>query len=253
VGGAVWLFLAAIPVFADGGPHISAVNNGSTSLTADSCAGCHRVHTAQGPMLLKSADEEALCLACHGSAVVGATTDVETGIQYRIDATAGTRTGTQLGALRGGGFVEARIGDPFRYTVASGTSSARLGKVQVASAPEPVNSAHIPSLAGLTQPGVAWGNGANGSGAGPGRTVTCGSCHNPHGNGQYRILNKIPSPEASGGTFSAAWVINVFDYSSGVYTSVSSMGVLNGDLIVVTGNSFAGANTAAGAVTMVDG
>jgi predicted CXXCH cytochrome family protein len=257
VGGAVWLFLAAIPAFADGGPHISAVNNGSTGITADSCAGCHRVHTAQGPMLLKSADEEALCLSCHGAAGVGATTDVATGIQYRVDATTGLRTGTQLGALRGGGFEEARIGDPFRYTVAGATagSIARLGKVQVAAAPEPVTSAHMPGLAGLTQPGVAWGNGDSTTGVGPARTVTCGSCHNPHGNGQYRILNKIPSPEASGGTFSAAWVINVFDYSSGVYTSVSSMGVLNGDLIVVTGNSFAGANTpaAGAAITMVDG
>ena len=62
-GAALWLFLAAIPALADGGPHVASVNNGSSSLTADSCAGCHRVHTAQGPMLLKTATEEALCLS----------------------------------------------------------------------------------------------------------------------------------------------------------------------------------------------
>ena len=28
VGGAVWLFLAAIPVFADGGPHVASINSG---------------------------------------------------------------------------------------------------------------------------------------------------------------------------------------------------------------------------------
>jgi cytochrome c553 len=212
------------------------------------------VHTAQGPLLLKSADEEALCLSCHGAAGVGATTDVATGIQYRVDATTGLRTGTQLGALRGGGFEEARIGDPFRYTVAGATpgSIARLGKVQVSGTPEAVTSAHIPGLAGLTQPGVAWGNGANGSGAGPDATVSCTSCHNPHGNGQYRILNKIPATTG----VNAAWVIQVFDYgvvvAPNVYRSVSSMGVLNGDTITVAGNSNPAAN-ATGTITMVDG
>ena len=76
VAATIWLFLAALPVFADGGPHVSSTNNGSLGINADSCAGCHRAHTAQGPMLLKAADEEALCLTCHGSAGVGATTDV---------------------------------------------------------------------------------------------------------------------------------------------------------------------------------
>jgi predicted CXXCH cytochrome family protein len=231
---------------------VSSVNNGSSSLTADSCAGCHRVHTAQGPLLLKTATEEALCTSCHGAASTGATTDVETGIQY-VPAGNGTRTGTQLGALRGGGFEEARIGDPFRYTVAGATpgSMARLGKVQVASGPEPVNSAHIPGLAGLAQPGIAWGNGANGSGAGPVATVSCGSCHNPHGNGQYRILNPIPATTG----VNAGWIKNVADYgvvAANTFRSESSMGVLNGDTVSVTGNpAFAGVVT--GTITMVDG
>ena len=51
-GGAIWLLLAAAPVFADGGPHVSTINDGSSGITADSCAGCHRTHTAQGPYLL---------------------------------------------------------------------------------------------------------------------------------------------------------------------------------------------------------
>ena len=49
----LWLFLAAVPALADGGPHVASVNSGVSSLTADSCAGCHRAHTAQGAMLLE--------------------------------------------------------------------------------------------------------------------------------------------------------------------------------------------------------
>jgi predicted CXXCH cytochrome family protein len=272
--GALWLILAAIPALADGGPHVKTDNNGSLGITADGCAGCHRVHTAQGPLLLKTATEEALCLSCHGAAVAGSTVDVMTGIQYRLGTGAYVRdgtgdpnaapstwvNGTQLGALRGGGFEEARIGDPFRYTIAGSTGSAtRLGKVQVASAPDDVTSAHIPGLAGLTQPGVAWGNGANGSGVGPVATVSCGSCHNPHGNGQYRILNTLPTAidsDTVAPQFSNAWVVKVFDYgvvvATNVYRSVSSMGVLNGDTVSVAGNSNPAANVT-GTITMVDG
>ena len=251
-GAALWLFLAAIPALADGGPHVASVNNGSSTLTADSCAGCHRVHTAQGAMLLNTSEEE-LCASCHGASSTGATTDVMTGIQY-APATDGTRTSTQLGALRGGGFDQARIGDPFRYQ----PSSSRYSKVQVASAPVNVNSAHLPAIAGLTQPGKAWGNGANGSGAGPSVTISCGSCHNPHGNGQYRILNTLPAvaSETTAGTFSNAWKVQIFDYgvvvAPNVFRSVSSMGVLNGDTITITGNTNSAANKT-GKVTMVDG
>lgn len=242
--GAIWLFLAALPALADGGPHVASINNGSSSLTTDSCAGCHRIHTAQAPLLLKT-DEEALCLSCHGAATTGATTDVETGIQY-VPASDGTRTGTQLGALRNGGFVQARIGDPFRMTTSTGS---RYGKVQVADAPEAVNSAHLPELAGLTQPGRAWGNGANGSGAGPVVDISCGSCHNPHGNGQYRILNTSISTQPG---FNDAWIIPIFDVdTAGVYRTVSSSGLIRGDVVTVTGNSEATANVTDAVVATV--
>jgi hypothetical protein len=152
-------------------------------------------------MLLKTADEETLCLSCHGAASTGATTDVETGIQY-VPATDGTRTGTQLGALRGGGFEEARIGSGNVYRITTNSGSLRA-KVPVLAAPAAVTSAHMPALAGLTQPGIAWGNGASSAGAGPKVKISCGSCHNPHGNGQYRILNTIPAatPDATTATF----------------------------------------------------
>jgi len=100
--GSLWLFLAAVPVFADGGPHVSAINNGTgnggATLAADSCAGCHRAHTAQGEFLLKDGGGIATCTSCHGASGLGATTDVENGIQYVL-GTSPIRTGTTLGFL----------------------------------------------------------------------------------------------------------------------------------------------------------
>jgi hypothetical protein len=100
---------------------------------------------------------------------------------------------------------------------------------------------------GLDNPGVAWGNGAAGSGAGPAVTVTCASCHNPHGNGQYRILNKIP--EATG--LDDAWEFEIrASYAANVaaapplpafsgdniYTVISH-GLLPGDQITISGHT----------------
>jgi len=56
---------------------------------------------------------------------------------------------------------------------------------------------HVAGSADVTGPGVAWGYGAISASANAGPTVTldCVSCHNPHGNGQYRILKKF-TPDA---------------------------------------------------------
>jgi predicted CXXCH cytochrome family protein len=191
-----WLLLAAVPVLADGGPHMSSINNGSSGITADSCAGCHRAHTAQGPMLLAAQSEEALCLTCHGSGGTGATTDVENGIQYTL---ASVRGDTVLGALRGGGFLNARIDSdsPARILHSPLTS---LAKVPVQAAGKPVTSSHLDLAAGVSATGVAWGNGAISATANAGADldISCGSCHNPHGNGNYRILNPIPHGDDAG-------------------------------------------------------
>jgi predicted CXXCH cytochrome family protein len=249
--GSLWLFLAAIPAFADGGPHIASENSGVSSLTTDSCAGCHRVHTAQAPMLLK-VDEEDLCLSCHGAAVTGATTDVESGLQYAVD----DNDTNIIGALRSGGFDTARIGDPAMFTYLSSRGVSKNSKVQVASTGSDVTSAHLPDIANLTgeltQPGIAWGNGANGSGAGPAATIGCGSCHNPHGNGAYRILNPIPA----GTGISAAWTIPVVTYGTpaNTYVTLSSHGLLNGDKVIVsamTGGGNAGTTAAPATVAVV--
>jgi len=200
---ALWLCVAAFPVRADGGPHVAALNSGASTLTADTCAGCHRAHTAQGSLLLTAASDNALCLTCHGATGSGATTDVMTGVQYAIGSSGIDRGGTQLGALRSGGFDQARIasGTPARV-LQTGGASRQWANVGVG-APQDVTSAHLnlPENA-LNAPAVAWGNGANLAGVGPTVSLGCTSCHNPHGNGQYRILNPVPTLTASAGVYS---------------------------------------------------
>ncbi|MCI0584016.1 MAG: cytochrome c3 family protein [Chloroflexi bacterium] len=261
-GGALWLILAAVPALADGGPHVMAENNGSLGINADGCAGCHRAHTAQGPFLINAADETALCKTCHGAVAVGSSVDVMTGVQYTLRGVAGVG-GTQLGALRNGGFDQARIdsGNAARLsydrTNGANVDISQRPKVGVGAATD-VTSSHLAmSENGLTMPGVAWGNGANGSGAGPVVELSCASCHNPHGNGQYRILNPIPEAtdaDAIGTAFGDGWVIPVVgsvaadDPDTTGATQVendrilteTSHALLIGDTVAITGTPFDG-------------
>jgi predicted CXXCH cytochrome family protein len=205
--GATWLFLAAVPALADGGPHVANKNSGTSTLTADSCAGCHRAHTGQGSMIINAPTEELLCVSCHGDAGNGATTNVERGVQYAIGAN-GLRDTGEAGALRAGGFEFARIGSsgPLTRTPYPRDGGFTAAGVQVAvsfselvpakATGSAVTSTHM-HLAGttpVTGPGIAWGNGAIDTGAGPTVTMECVSCHNVHGNNQYRILNPVPDP-----------------------------------------------------------
>lgn len=183
--GGFWLSVAATDARADGGPHQVAVNSGTTGLSGD-CAGCHRAHTAQATDLLKAA-LPGLCLTCHDG--TGATTDVVNGIQFVPDG-AGDPTGQVLGALRGGGFSYALIdsGNAARL-IASGRFLGKVGVLAVGSR-QPVTSTHGAD-------GTVWGNGPDGTagaGAGPAE-LTCTGCHNPHGNGQYRILLTTPGED----------------------------------------------------------
>ena len=198
--GSLWLFLAAVPVFADGGPHVAAVNSGVNGISADSCAGCHRAHRAQGEFLLIAESGTALCLTCHGATGLGSAVDVENGVQYTLGTT-DVRGSAVLGYTRGGGFVNARIGsgEAVRVAYQSGSNVRQNAKVPVRTAgSQAVTSAHLPNVGGVVgaAQGRAWGNGPDSPSLyiGPTVDVECGTCHNPHGNGQYRMLNPIPTP-----------------------------------------------------------
>ncbi len=207
-GGALWLFLAALPTLADGGPHAMAQNSGSSTLTADGCAACHRAHTAKGLYLLNDASASVsidnYCTTCHGAGGTGATTDVMTGIQYAVGTSTVRAVSPQLGALRGGGFQQARIdsSNAVRASYLSTRGTSFVSKVGVTT-PTAVTSAHIAlsGVTGLEPQNKVWGNGT--TGAGPVVDLECTTCHNPHGNGQYRILRPVPALSATVGTFAA--------------------------------------------------
>jgi hypothetical protein len=178
-------------------------------------------------MIINAVDEETLCVSCHGTAGTGATTNVQDGVQYAIGSTTVRGTG-EAGALRAGGFQNARLSSsgtatatgaaaisrkPYPRTSGTGTPVAYSlagvsfsEQVPALTAGQQVTSAHVhlPGTTDVTGPDVLWGNGAANSGAGP--VVTgfgCADCHNVHGNNQYRILKPVPDAVAATGTFTA--------------------------------------------------
>jgi predicted CXXCH cytochrome family protein len=200
---ALWLFVAAATAFADGGPHVMTTNNGTLGLKADSCAGCHRAHTATAADLLND-DQPDLCLNCHDG--TKATTDVVDGVQ--LDSIGAV--GSVAGALRGGGFEYALIdsSNAARLSYMSGTNVRNIGHVQALSTGAPITSTHG-GTGGIYSGtwgdnATVWGNGAVNTGVGAGVTLECSSCHNPHGNGQYRILQTKPSLTTTSGTFTVS-------------------------------------------------
>ena len=109
------------------------------------------------------------------------------------------------GALRAGGFVYARIMDyALGCTGTADKSCTQNPGVAMANSAAglPVVSAHIKGAIGstnnaLTAKNIMWGQGTSaGTGkdlsSAPNHTLTCGDCHDPHGNGKYRILRPIP-------------------------------------------------------------
>jgi predicted CXXCH cytochrome family protein len=171
------------------------------------CAGCHRAHTAKGESLLKQA-QPALCYSCHSA--LGSALDVVDGVSV-----AGSLTPQ---ALRGGGFEYALIdGAKAIKTLGSVDANGRIshtGNVAVG-AKAAVTSEH--AINGTTQ-GTMWGNGAISTAIAtttPGElaagktgvTLECGSCHDPHGNGNYRILRPIPNDAATKASTGVAAVV----------------------------------------------
>ena len=196
-GTAAALVVGAAPAYADNpnsGPHNkTSVAAGATANTwggVARCAGCHRAHTAQAAMLLKT-DEQALCYTCHSGS--GSTLNVQNGVSTSNGA-----------ALRGGGFVKSAIdaNNPtalyyLNTTRTPASVSLQEGKIPTLSVPVATTSSHGMGTTG------AWGYTLGGSGAmALSSPLECGSCHDPHGNGNYRLLNTVP-----GGVTNAAMPI----------------------------------------------
>jgi predicted CXXCH cytochrome family protein len=202
VGCALTLSIGVAPAAADNGPHMAGAG-----LVADTCAACHRAHTAKAPYLLKESQEE-LCFTCHGSAAGGADNDVKDGVGYSAHG----RT-TPTGALRGGGFKYALIdsGNP------TGEKETRV--IAALGSGEETTSSHSVNSSEQT----AWGNGEISAEPNYGKTISlaCGSCHDPHGNGNYRILRPMPTEAVEREHGSTEGDVNIPDAETKVYTTTN--------------------------------
>ncbi|MDI6821793.1 MAG: cytochrome c3 family protein [Actinomycetota bacterium] len=159
-----------------------AIHGGYVADT-DACAGCHRAHTATsgitwlergitGEITPRGPGEALLvgpatllfefCYVCHGSAAPGAATDVESGMFDSVSP-GGATDSVINAALNGGGFSSFR---------GNATTSFHM-----------YNGASWP----------AWGESGAGTIIGPPNAIMmdCGSCHDPHGSTNYRILKDI--------------------------------------------------------------
>lgn len=158
VGAFILVLALGGQVLADGGPH------GSYTDTTDGCAACHRTHSASAPGLLVNSNT-ALCLTCHGPAATGAETNVSDGIYE------GTAMGAQNAGLNGGGFSHA-------------VQNTDLGSAPTSGATTSMHD--VQGLPGYSSTAVMWGAGTDGSGST--FDLYCTSCHDPHGNDNYRML-----------------------------------------------------------------
>lgn len=202
---------SAGPAQADNGPHISTAASTATAIDTavgtDGCAACHRVHTAKSAdgMLLKTTTQKELCYTCHGTTGSGAVTDVQGGVGF---------DGTDK-ALRGGGFEKALIdtaGGTAQYAVTSRGLRPTAQKIPVLTAGEATTSSH--SIDGSPQ--TIWGNGAISATVNLGKAgvaLECGSCHDPHGNKNYRILRPVPNDSGVVAAVITAAVPAVYDNS----------------------------------------
>jgi hypothetical protein len=199
------------PARADNGPHTLTATGAGAGFNqlagAHSCATCHRARTAQSALPGRGPD--ALCLLCHGRSALGASTDVIDGVGYD-----GGRTQDDSavpGALRGGGFDYAQIasGKATRATHLRGTTLLAGNQViPVLATAQPATSAHT----------VAGASGAAADAAGAVVTLECGSCHDPHGNGNYRILALVPDDS---GAWTAGAGVRIPDAGAKVYTTTN--------------------------------
>lgn len=170
--------------YANFGPH------GGYSQDTDACAGCHRAHTSFSPitwtdgfgnshsaLLVSSASTmEQFCLACHGDAAPGASTNVESGV---FDG--GPSSPSPGGIYATNSSFNAPLnGGGFSLTTTNGTTFNSVTSIH-----------NIDD--GLQ---TIWGDGSSASTT---LDLTCTDCHDPHGSSNYRLLKDSVNGNAVGG------------------------------------------------------
>jgi len=166
--------------------------HGGTTMNTDACAGCHRAHTAASPITWTDSDNtersallistattiEDFCYTCHGTAALGADTNVWDGIFESDDGDLGSDETYNLHGenLNGGGF------DPTVF------ATQHYGSSDVS--------------------WVAYGGGDDGrddgsiiSVGGEHVDINCTACHDTHGSSNYRLLkDQVVGSLPTGGT-----------------------------------------------------
>jgi len=189
-------------------PSVALANlgtHGGYVANSEACAGCHRAHTAPSSvtwvdsnmetksalLLSESSEVYQFCLSCHDSTSQGADTNVLDGVYE------GTAYGDQGENLISGAF---------------GREDAGLGQGALWDGENNmVTSTHIMN----GQSWGAWGGGTFGStstssvdasgnypatlGTGNKIVMDCGTCHDPHGSSNYRILKDVVYGVSVGG------------------------------------------------------
>lgn len=174
VAGGIWAGAA----YADAGPHggfnDAQTTGAGTGAATYRCSSCHRAHTASGPELIKSASTYLLCTSCHGQA---SGLDALDGVDWSTTPNT-TATPPVVGVI-GGGNKAGGFLNSFMNTTLSNTGPTAYS---------PSTSAHrvagMPLSGGTTTSTgqyTAWGIGGAAAGAGNAITLTCSTCHDPHG------------------------------------------------------------------------
>lgn len=161
--------------------------HGSYTMSTDACAGCHRAHTAASSITWTKTDLTAggsalllgtatsiddFCYTCHGTAMLGADTNVFDGVFEADDGVGADDTFNAFGEpLNGGGF------DPAMFP-----------------------TQHYPN----NTTWVAYGGGTDGqdgiiSTGGEQVVIGCSVCHDVHGSSNYRLLKDVVNGVTVGG------------------------------------------------------
>jgi cytochrome c553 len=197
----------ASSAFANFGPHGGYVSD------TDSCAGCHRAHTSfsnlrydprvgadllaedEKPYALlvgNAATMSEFCNACHGDTAPGASTNVVSG---RFDSGPSGAAGQAAGTSNGGVTVAYETASTFNAPLNGGGFSTTLNYQDWEASATPVYQ-NITSSHSMERVGVLWGAGFA---ADTNMTLTCTSCHDPHGSSNYRLLKDNVNNHAVGG------------------------------------------------------
>lgn len=230
-------FATASPAAADNGPHVALTGNVAM---ADGCAGCHRIHNSQGDtMVLKATSVSALCETCHAGGT-GATTNVVDGVSTQESSTVAAGL-----ALRAGGFLHAANGASAAQgknfgSLVTDPSGKIVSTIPAASVTSAMTSSHI-----LETTTTVWGSTTIGSTGKAGVVLECTSCHDPHGNGNYRILRPV-------GTISNA-VLTIANQATNVMKQLETVTAVSSVVDPMASTKFAWTFTTADASTFTPG